>query len=496
MSEGKSGSNTSTDLMIIIVVCVAIMMGIIFVFNHYYWLVNAFYGAIAYIYVYPVAKLVDFAPWLLKVPLLGHYLFGPCMAVNDFLGEGGFSQMTFTGPNSARSFIMNAAGRVAFIIYAPLLLKAAFTETQVHVDQFYKRRHSLESMIREQAKTFPIIRLFRDNDPIATPDLLPKDFASGALRQLKNKKPAGDLISGQSVMIRASGFTRSINPEEWMVSNGLVLDVDEYKKLTSGLFPADDRSFYFSYKWPELSIASISEVLEDQLVQPWRGPENMPVHLQAIFTVMVLFYAYKRDEGNALLEDLGRAADIAAVKKVDIAEVIMENEKIMSLIKDTIESTAGKQMTYFGSRHAWLQSALPTLLKRSRFERGVFASASFIWLKKYDRPTWYILNATGNDAVNIEAAGAMAHNRAELDFQGPLVVPHVYQAARSVLHDYLDCHPEKVQKRTRREEERRDMDQIVQLMSNDATLAMHNTMALENADKDRMRINYDQEEDV
>lgn len=485
MADGGH-NRTSGDTILVMILFMAIMFGIMLAFQKYYWVVNAIYGAVAFVYVYPVGKLVEMTPFLADIPVLGALLFRPCLEASRVLTEGNFSQMSYQGVGSERALVMTAAGRVAFLVYGPILLKSAFAETQVHVDQFYRKKHSLESMIKEQAKTFPTIRLFKHHDPIATPDLMPRDFANGAMRQVRSAaSKAGDLVSGTKVMLRASGFTRSLNPEEWLVSNGLVLDPEEYERLTSGLFPAEDRSFYFSDKWEELSIASISEVLEDQLVNPWRGPENLPLHLKTLFAVMVTFYAYDRKAGNRMLDDLGKMAERSITEKVSISELIKADETMMSLVEKAIGSTEGKQMAHLAKGHAWVESALPTLLRRARFERGVLATASFIWLKREDRAAWYILNATGNDAVNIEAAGAMAHNRAELDFKSPLAVPHVYQAARSVLHDYLDCHPDRIATRRLRREGRREMDEQVRLMLSEA----RRTIAAE----ERMSISYEEE---
>lgn len=486
MSEG--GNRGSSDTIWVIFMFMAVIFAMMVLMDKFYWAFNAFYGAVAFVYVYPVGKMAEFMPFLMDIPIIGDLLFVPCVESVRVLSEGGFSYLE---PGPFRAYVMSAAGRVAFLIYGPILLRAALTETNVHVDQFYRKKHSLESMIREQAKTFPVIRMFKSLNPIETPDLTPKDFASGAMRQMNSSAGgAGDLVSGTKVMLRASGFTRALNPEEWLVSNGLVLDPEEYHKLTSGLFPAEDRSFYFSKNWEDLSIASISEVLEDQLVNPWRGPEKLPHHLRALFAVMVMFYSYNRKGGDAMLADLGKMAERSALEGVRMSELIRNDEGMMATIGRMISSTEGQQMIHFGNGHAWVESALPTLLRRARFERGVFASASFIWLKREDRAAWYILNATGNDAVNIEAAGAMAHNRAELDFRSPLAVPHVYQAARSVLHDYLDCHPERLAARKRRSEGRREMDEQVRLMSEEARRSLSAEDMISVNANDRMSIDY------
>lgn len=469
MADGKS--NNSDDAIWIIMVLIILMVVLMFLINKYYWIFNAIYGSIAWIHVYPVAMLGKLLPFLENIPLIGPYLITPCIQANDFLSSGNFSQMTFEGQDSARKYVMNAAGRVAFIIYTPFLVRAMLYETDVHVDQKYKKRHSLESMLFEQAKSFPTIRMFKHMDPIEHKDLLPSDFADAVSRQISaSKGGAGDLISGVKVMLKPSGFTRAINPEEWLVSNGLVMDMAKYKKIKAGMFEADERDFYFEDQWDNLSIASISEILEDQLITPWAGPQNLPPHLKALFAVMTLFFGYDLKGGNKLLDDLGFLAEKSVMTGTRMRTLIEEDKDLMGRVDEIISSKQGKQMNYIASKHAWVESALPTLLRAARFERGVLASASFIWLKREDRTSWYILNSTGNDVVNIEAAGAMAHNRAELDFGFPLMVPHMFQAARSILHDYLDRHPDRAEIKKKRRESRRSLNEQIRLMSIDANI--------------------------
>lgn len=469
MAGGGGGVNKSDDPIWIFLIIMVVIVGIFFLMNKYYWLFNAIYGSIAWAHIYPVAMLGEFVPILQRVPLLGSLLIQPAVESNAFLSGGGFSEMTYSGMGNARNYVMTAAGRIAFFIYAPFLIKAIFTETQVHVDQKYKRKHSLESMLFEQAKSFPTIRMFKHLDPIASRDLMPRDFTEGAVRQIKaSKGPIGELISGTRVMIRPSGFTRSINPEEWLVSNGLVMNDKQFSKLTSGLFPADDREFYFESEWGKLTIPSLCEVLENQLVTKWTSPEDLPHHLRALFAVMVMFYGYDLKGGNAFLDDLGVLSEKSVMTKTKMKDLIKNDPAIMKKIDAAINSTPGKQMAQIAKGHAWVETALPTLLRKARFERGVLASASFIWLKREDRVAWYILNATGNETVNVEAAGAMAHNRAELDFKSPLQVPHVYQAARSILHDYLDCRPDRLAAKKLRQEDARTLDEQVRLMALDA----------------------------
>ena len=104
------------------------------------------------------------------------------------------------------------------------------------------------------------------------------------------------------------------------------------------------------------------------------------------------------------------------------------------------------------NRHAWQETAFPAMLSVERKDRGVLASAAFLWLKSEDRPLWYILNNVGSEATMVEAAGAMSHFRAEMQIGKPIRRPAVRQTARALLEDYLDMTPEHVASRRRWEE--------------------------------------------
>jgi intracellular multiplication protein IcmP len=71
-------------------------------------------------------------------------------------------------------------------------------------------------------------------------------------------------------------------------------------------------------------------------------------------------------------------------------------------------------------------------LLTAREEGGVLAPAQFVWLRGYDRALWYPLNNLGRQAYHMEAAGAMAHFKAERLTRRPIPKPKLDGALRTL----------------------------------------------------------------
>lgn len=476
MADGKQ--DNSDALLYAGLLVIGIIMILMYLLDKIAWLVNGIIGSIAWLHVLPFAMLGDLMPFLLHVPLLGPLLIGPCMAVYAFLAEGNFQAMT-VGPDGARALVMSVTGRVAVLIYGPFLLKSAFTDTKVHVDGFYKKMYDLETMLREQARTWKVVRMFRKLDPLKSSEVKPSEIAKTAVNQLKKsrKSTVGLLISGYRVMSAPFGYKRSMTPEEWLVANGVTVSEKQFEKLNSGKMPATERDYTFPEQWEYIDIASITEVMRSQLRRPWRGVDDLPPVQKALFAIMTLFYGSKSDQANGMLGKLGDLANTLEPGKTGMDRLIKADKALWEEIGKVCASKHGKMMAHVVDRgHAWVESAFPTLLRLARFERGVFASASFIWLKQEDRTLWYILNSTGNDTAFVEAAGALAHNKAEIQLGGPLKTPRMFQAARALLHDYLNCSKEAVEKRNAAKDSKRKLTTQMSMMAQEAEIRLKKMM--------------------
>ena len=192
MADGKP-DNSDGILYVMILGVIVFMIGAFFL-NKIYWLVNAVVGSIAWLHVTPFAILGEFLPFLVQIPLIGTHLIGPSMAISAFLAEGNFQAMS-TGPDGSREIVMSVTGRIAVLIYGPFLLKSAFTETKVHVDGFYKKTYDLETMMREQARTWKVGRMFMKLDPLKSSEVKPSLLLVSALQKaLSAAEPRGPMM--------------------------------------------------------------------------------------------------------------------------------------------------------------------------------------------------------------------------------------------------------------------------------------------------------------
>lgn len=427
--------------------------------------INAFIGGVTILHVLPFAEAVRFLPILLDIPFLGSWLFRMSAAAHDFLLQGGFSEMTPV----QRAATLTAGGRAALVLYGPFMVWVVLRGRDFRVDRKYRRRHSLESMIWAQSENWMTSRISRHVNPLKDPEIDARTIAGRArslVDQARKTAPGRGSVAlpGDAVSLRPGTWGRALRPEEWLIANGLVFDHEVHDRIIQDGAICRETDFEFRHLWKTLDVPSLAEVLAGQLRTPWTGPEGIRPCFRAIFAVMAQFYDYDVDGGNKLLFDLGILADASRGKPGSMDQAILAESGMTARIDRIISGKAGKKLVQMGEGHAWLESAFPAFLTLARKDRGVLPPAAFLWLKAEDRLMWYILDNVGNEAVMIEAAGALAHCRAELQIGKPIRRPAVYQAARAMLEDYLDVTPDRLKSRAEKDSRTRTPGQQVDLL--------------------------------
>ena len=247
----------------------------------------------------------------------------------------------------------------------------------------YKRRMSMEGILAEHAKNFPVIAPFVKFNP----------------GKLKARAP------GDPVPPNLPIFAEALSPEEFVAFHNIPY---MEKKLDR------DKTF---------------QALMAQLGPRWRGPEHLPLHAKALYAAFALKAVRKRKESDELLNEISLAWTHDGGLKIP-AKL---KSRINKLIRDP---KVGGTLTKFTNKHGFQTTALLRALQRSRDEGGVLAPAQFLWLRGYDRALWYPLNNLGRKSYHAEAMGALTHYTYEL-IAGQKIPTPKFDDAISGLEEFI-----------------------------------------------------------
>lgn len=145
--------------------------------------------------------------------------------------------------------------------------------------------------------------------------------------------------------------------------------------------------------------------------------------------------------------DRAEGASSTVLRDLDLAYAatpVQQRSTAIQAIRDRCRPNAGADprataiLDEAGSRHAYWDSLLLSLLERARKSGRPLATAEFLWLKDRSRPLYYALNNLGRRGFLVEGLAGMDHYRHEKAAGRPLLPPHVdgaVQALMGVRHD-------------------------------------------------------------
>jgi len=427
-------------------------------------IINALMGSLVWLHTWPIAELTLKFPFLLKVPFFGNWLFETSTWAHLFLEQGNFAYMSLEQLNK----VMIAGGRIALLYYGWILVLLAWNSSSFRVDKKYRNLYSLETMIAVQSEEWKGIRLSRSLNPAKMSEVSPQKLARrGADIMRKRKASPSRMVSIGSISLSPGNWARAMRPEEYLLANGLSIDVDTVDDAVRR--EVEDESVFECRKaWESLDVDTMNEVLASQLRTPWRGAKKLRIHQRGLFAGLALLYAFDIHRANDLFNRIAMVSVSAGGKSGMMDAAIAAENNLLKEIDSIVSSKAGQKLEELATGlHAYVESAMPVFLATARKNRGVLATASFIWLKGEDRLLWYILSAVGNEAIPVEAAGAHAHSRAELQTGTQIFRPAVYQASRAILEDYLDLTPDRIAVRHKRENVRRKIGEQIDMTMSD-----------------------------
>ena len=286
--------------------------------------------------------------------------------------------------------IAHAVGLSFRIPATALILILAFVAMWRAAPSRYKRGFDLDGLIREQAVSFPTSAAF-------------------AKRHLRLVAPSADP--------RPADY--ALTPEEW---------VARFATKPNGLF--DDAAAFRS--------------LALQLGPAWRGVEQAPPHMRALFATFALHLAGRRVEAQLLLGELSNALSAAGDDPPDGPEgpLCFPDAAVIKADATLRDFEVLAPAAAVAARHGYAHTAVMGLLNEARLKAGVLAPAQFVWLKLVDRRLWYALHSLGFETEGfgrylhpnprIEAAGARDHWAAERIAARPILTPEIKRTLDAV----------------------------------------------------------------
>ena len=246
----------------------------------------------------------------------------------------------------------------------------------------YRRKMNLDTLIRAQMNSFPVIAPFLKFNPSTQPPRPP----------------------GAPVPAELPPFAEALGPEEWLAYHAIPVPDGEI----------DRQSAYMAFA--------------SQLGPRWQGWEKLPTHKQILLACFCLKAARKRKDADDMIGRVARCWSLEKGLNFSKDRNLPRDARAVLKNKDLSGSTLRR-----ANQHAFQTTALMRALATAREEGGVLAPATFVWLRGYDRQLWYPLNNLGRQAYHMEAFGAMAHYKAEKQTQRPIPRPKVEPAIESIM---------------------------------------------------------------
>lgn len=300
---------------------------------------------------------------------------------HDALGVRVNGQLPLTWPQVER--VSTVIGDWMKWPTAALLFYYAYWMLSISPKRKFKTVFNLESLIKIQAKCWPIISPIVNFNPLKESQRVP----------------------GSTIPNKLPPFAESLSPEEWVAWQHL--------PLRDGLPDRED----------------LRQAFTKQLGPKWEGLRGLKDYQRALIAGFVLRGLQKRNESDALLGAIAECwtmqdgLKLTPAVQAQIAAVLNNKADMAEPLK-------------IAAQYAYTKTVMLAILRWARERGGVLAPSSFLWLRAVDRGLWYPLNNLGRRSYHAEAAGVMAHFMAEQLAKKPLPIPRVDTAIPAIL-DYL-----------------------------------------------------------
>lgn len=299
----------------------------------------------------------------------------PEYIVNKYEGKGFVS--------TVNAFVTNLFAPYLVLIITNYILKINALRTDK-----YKKSHSIDSLVKEQADTWPQIKPMVNVHP----------------------EKISDLDEGEWAMC--------LEPKKFAEVNDLLI---KYENRLG-----EDR-----IKMDKIKAA---EVFTKQLGRPWVGIDDLTQEEKFIFAILITKASREGKEATRIAKVIASAYTTEThyskkeLKKFMDVAIKEANEKIKKHgYTENIQNVI--------KQHFFVNTVFPRLLEEARVD-GVFTTADFIWLKPRNRSLWYILNNVGRRAAWTEVSGTWYHFNYEKTIKRKIPSPLIEGAIKALDEEF------------------------------------------------------------
>ncbi|MES2204251.1 MAG: type IVB secretion system coupling complex protein DotM/IcmP [Pseudomonadota bacterium] len=274
-------------------------------------------------------------------------------------------------------YIATSVGKYIGIPCAILMVLLAAVIYKSASATAYRRSYNMKELAKAQEEIWPQIK------PVAPLNLIKTDIRKGL-------------------------WSMSLTPMEFCMQKKLIIEEE--------VMPLEDELLRRKRIVAKLNKGKANALFTLQLGRQWRGCENLPPHLQALFGVFAAKANGDREAAYAVLAALSNAYNTEK-NTLDCSNVCEGGP--LSLCKKYMNVKAVKLVT---TSHAYELTVMASMLELARYD-GVLSSSDFLWLKPIDRKAWFLLNGIGRRTPVCEAAGIFAHWLAEKELGKKSILP-------------------------------------------------------------------------
>jgi len=294
-------------------------------------------------------------------------------------------------------------------IVAPLLgvlfACTLFSRKMMSVSDFYKIRHNLNTLLKNNIKEFPCMAPVANRKQSILDEPLDKGPWRTARQPIQYVAQHNLLLKDQKpvparLLIRKDGLVNESSP---------LLQDSNSRHLT-------------------LDSPKAYDLFAGQLGSPFKGFGSLKRYQKGLAAAFIAFGCGQKEKASGLLDRMSLSFREPSKKSSFFKLDVNGSDRLIEKFKTHPDFIAGT-FKHASFTNVWLVSLLETARKK-----GVLPCSQFIWLRPVDRVLWYALNQAGGRTAWVEAAGVFSHFQAEETLNQTIPYPEVESAVTGLIN--------------------------------------------------------------